>query len=330
MTADIRTGTLADLPSMVDLLMQDAAVRQARDPSLWRVSDNARHKIADAVTFAMSAENQPFRQQWLVAEHHGKLIGLAHSLRLPVPPVYAGKWGDPGLIMPETVVAEDAPDGTLEALLGAAEADLRASGARALLASVVCGDELISALRTMGYDPLTLYLSKSGLAPAPPHASVRLARESDIEGIVTRSAENRAVLNALDPFWSPHSEADARFGNWMRKSLTLSDRDMLVSGAVGVVDGYAVAQPASRLHFPPAHDIAATGFVDDYFHGQFAITDETTESHGAGDLLRAAEGALAARGTENVLVVCPAAWTSKIALLESMRYKTAMVWMIKR
>lgn len=327
MAAEIRTGSISDLPSMVDLLMQDARLRQARDPYLWRVADDAHERIAASVSFAMTAESQPFRQQWLVAEHRGRLVGLTHTLRLPVPPIYAGKWGDPGLILPETIVAEDAPEGTIRHLLRAAEADLRASGASFLLASIACGDELASALGEDGYTPLTLYLSKTGLTPLTALGTVRQAREADIGGIVTRSAENRAILHGLDPFWAPHTEADSRFGNWMNKSLGLSDRDMLVSGAEGAVDGYVVAQPASRLHFPPAHDTSATGFIDDYFHSQFAVADEIVESGDARMLLQAAEGALAARGVDTVLVVCPAAWTSKVSLLENMGYKTAMVWM---
>lgn len=332
MTAEIRTAAPADLPSMIDLLVQDAGRRQAHDPGLWRIAGDARQKVADAVAFAIAAENQPFRQQWLVAEQGGKLVGLAHTLRLPVPPIYAGEWGDPGLLQPETFVTDDASEGTLGALIDAAEDDLRASGASLLLASVICGDELISALRQKGYEPLTLYLSKSALAPAPAPArhSVRLAKESDIDGIVTRSAENRSVLHDLNPFWKPHPDADARFGNWMKKSLALTDRDMLLSGPEGTVTGYAVAQPASRLHFPPAQDISATGFIDDYFHRQFADPFGTAEDGEAMALLLSAESALAARGIGTTLVVCPAAWASKIALLESMGYKTAMVWMIRR
>ena len=330
MTAEIRAATLPDLPSMVELLMQDAERRQAHDSALWPLADDAGQKIADAVTFAMTAEKQPFRQQWLVAESDGKFVGIVHTARLPVPPIYAGDWGAPGLLMPETFVVPDAPEGTVEALLDAAETDLRSSGAALLLASFVCGDEWNSAFRERGYEPLTLYLSRSGLESAPRSAAVRAATERDIEGIVTRSAENRAILNKLDMFWAPHPEADARFGHWMRKTLALPDRDMMVSGPQDTLDGYVVAQPASRLHFPPAHDISATGVIDDFFHGQYADPAEMKEEGGAMALLRAAERAFAARNITTAFVVCPAAWTSKIALLESAGYRTAMVWMIKR
>lgn len=331
MTAGIRAATLHDLPSLADLLMQDAERRRAHDPALWAPADDARRKVADAVTFALTAEKQPFRQRWLVAEADGKLVGIIHTVRLPVPPIYAGKWGDPGLLMPETFVARDAPAGTPEALVDAAEADLRASGASLLLSSFVCGDAWSAAFRGRGYEPLTLYLSKSGLKSASQPAGVRTATDRDIGGIVARSAENRSVLRELDVFWTPHPEADARFGSWMKKSLMLPDRDMLVSGPRDALDGYVVAQPASRLHFPPAHDISAIGAVDDFFHRQYA--DPTRLLDGGASaraLLQAAEAAFVARGIMTAFVVCPAAWTSKVALLDDAGYKTAMVWMIKR
>lgn len=331
MTAEIRAATLPDLPLMVDLLMQDAERRQVHDPALWALSDDAHQKVAEAVTFALTAEKQPFRQKWLVAEADGKLVGIIHTARLPVPPIYAGKWGAPGLLMPEAFVTQDAPAGTPEALVHAAEADLRASGATLLLSSFVCGDAWNAALRVRGYEPLTLYLSKSGLSGASQPVGVRAATDQDVDGIVTRSAENRSILHGLDAFWMPHPEADGRFGTWMKKSLSLTDRDMLVSGPQDTLDGYVVAHPASRLHFPPAHDISATGVIDDFFHRQYADPTKIQEGGAAAQaLLQAAEASFAARGTKTAFVVCPAAWTSKIALLENAGYKTAMVWMIKR
>ncbi|NNE87871.1 MAG: hypothetical protein HKN27_07320 [Silicimonas sp.] len=113
------------------------------------------------------------------------------------------------------------------------------------------------------------------------------------------SAENRDILYDLNAFWKPHDEADARFENWMKRSLSLTDRDMFVSD--DTVDGYVISQPATPLHIPPAHD-----------------------------LLSAADSALKVRWREACIVVCPAAWTSKIALLEGAGYATAIVWYIKR
>lgn len=178
---------------------------------------------------------------------------------------------------------------------------------------------------------MTLYLSKSGLEDTVESSDVRRASEDDVEGIVIRSAEHRAILSELDEFWTTHAEANARFGSWMRKSLTLQDRDMLVAGSAGTLDGYVIAQPASRLHFPPAHDISATGVIDDFFHREYANPTQRQEGAAAASaLLQAAEASFAARGVTTAFVVCPAAWISKIAVLEEAGYRTAMVWMVKR
>jgi hypothetical protein len=110
----------------------------------------------------------------------------------------------------------------------------------------------------------------------------------------------------------------------------MADRDMLVTGGPGGLSGHAIAQPASRLHFPPAHDIAATGVIDDWFHADFADPVALRDAGGgAAGLLRAAEAAFARRGVRAALVVCPAAWASKRAVLEGAGYRTAMVWMIR-
>ena len=114
-----------------------------------------------------------------------------------------------------------------------------------------------------------------------------------------------------------------RFAAWMRRSLTLGDRDMLVMGPEGELSGYAIAQPASRLHFPPAHDMRGTGVIDDHYHRELADVETRDRGwSGATALLRPGVGA--------VFVVCPAGWRSKIAMLEAAGYETAMVWSIRR
>lgn len=331
MPVAIRPAQAADIPALAWLLLQDAQGRNTLDPALWALAPDAQTRITEALTFALTAENQPFRQHWLVAMDGDRLVGVIHAMHLPVPPIYAAQGGDPGLILPETFATPDAPDGTIAALVDAAEAALRAAGARLLLATSVSDDPLRQVLDQRGYNPVTLYLSKSGLAPVTPTASIRPATEGDIDAIVTLSARHRAILPTLSDFWAIHPDADARFGNWMRKSLTLPDRDMLVDGAPAALNGYAVAQPASRLHFPPAHDISATGVIDDFFHRQFA--DPARMDPGvlpSTPLIRGAETAFAQRGITTAFVVCPAAWTSKIAALEDAGYRTAMTWLMKR
>jgi len=331
MAAEIRVATPTDLPDMVDLLMRDADLRRAHDPGLWVLEGDAPAKIGEAVGSALTAPNPSLRQSWHIAEADGEPVGVLHSIRLPVPPIYAGRWGEPGLLMPECFVAPDAPPGTLDALIEAAEDDLRGGGAELLLASFVTGEALRLALQNRGYEPLTLYMSKSRLTGTAESPEVRAASDGDVDGIVALSARHRAVIHALDAFWTPHEDADGRFGNWMRTSLSLNDRDMLVAGSPGALTGYAIAQPASRLHFPPGHDIGAIGSIDDFFHRDYANPQSLEgDGRGATALLAAAEASLARRGYGTAFVVCPAAWPSKRTVLERAGYRPAMLWMIRR
>lgn len=319
------------MASLVELLMLDAQERQTEDAILWKMEDDAPAQIEKALTYALTAEQQPFQQFWYIAENGGQIRGVIHAMLLPVPPIYGSPFGEPGLILPDSFVAPDAPSGTVECLLAAAEDALHEAGARIKLASYVAGEDWRTAFEANGYEPLTLYLSRSDLGDQRMPAGIRQATEDDIPGIVARSAENRQILFDIDPFWEIHSEADQRFSAWMTRSLTLRDRDMMVLDPSEDLEGYIIAQPASRLHFPSAHDITATGVIDDYYHPELADqTTFTNGSTGATALLRAAEAAFANRGIGAAFVVCPAGWASKIKMLEEAVYETAMVWSIKR
>jgi hypothetical protein len=326
----IRAAREADIPSMTNLLLEDAGERRAGSPGLWGLAGDAGTRVGTALAAAIAGEGHGPRHAWLVAEVGGELVGMAHSLVLPVPPIYAGNWGDPGLLMPECFVTKTAPEGTMQALVEAAEADLRVVGVQLHLASGI-GLRQCAMLEQAGYRPITLYLAKSGLQAVPAAGAVRPAGVGDIAGIVALSAEHRRVIAALNArFWAPHPQADTRFDAWMRRSLTLEDRDMLVAGQSDALEGYAIAQPASRLHFPPAHDISATGILDDFFHRDFADPARLSDDgKGAGALLQAAEAAFARRGIGAAVVICPAAWPSKIEALEAHGYRTAITWMIK-
>lgn len=331
MSVTIRQASPGDLPQMIPLLVTDAEQRHARDPLFWAMAEKPSDRLERMLKAALMPADSTLRQQWLVAETDGRLLGLAHSVLVPVPPIYAGSQGPPGLLLEDCVVAEDAPPATHRQLIEAAERDLQEAGAKILLASSVSDGPLEAHYSEAGYVPLTLYLSKSGLGGWEGVAKVRPATADDVPGIVEQSARHRSVLAKLDRFWEPHAEADERFRNWMRRSLTLADRDMLVSVSAGRVDGYIIAQPATALHFPSAHDIRAVGVIDDYFHAAYADSSALSDEHqGAVDLLRQAEAAFCRRGIQAAMVVCPAAWRSKRAGLEMNGYTSAIKWLIKR
>lgn len=331
MTLTIRPADLADIDQVADLLLADAEERCAADPGLWRLDGNARDKTCSAIKSAMEAQKPPFRQQWLLAQAGGRLVGVAHSILLPVPPIYAGELGPPGLIMEDCFIAPGAPARTRQDLLKAAEADLIGAGALILLASSVKGGAWETEYANQGYAPLTMYFAKTGLTRQTPAAHVRHATEDDVPGIVAASAAHRHILDNLHPlFWKPHDDADARFGAWMKRSLTLEDRDMFVSDEEGGIRGYAISQPATPLHFPTPHDISGVGVIDDFFHEAAEDTRKLGASGpGAASLFFAAEAARARRGDHSVLVVCPAGWQSKIELLEKQGYHNAITWHIK-
>ncbi len=331
MSISIRPADIADLDEMVELLVADGEARQASDRTLWKMDAIAGDKVRSTVKAAMENERPPFRQQWLLAETDGRSVGVAHTILLPVPPIYAAELGAPGLLMEDCCLADDAPSGTAQALLDAAEADLVGAGARILLSSSAAGGMWEAEYGARDYEPLTLYLAKVGLRVPETFDGVRDATEDDLENIVRSSAENRRMLFDLDCFWKPHDDADARFGAWMRKSLTLTDRDMFVSETDSDFTGYVISHAVTSLHFPSPHDIGGVGVIDDFYHVDLA-DPATLRGGGAGAaaLLHAAEAALKVRGKGAALIVCPAAWTSKIAVLEAAGYRRAITWFIKR
>jgi hypothetical protein len=138
-----------------------------------------------------------------------------------------------------------------------------------------------------------------------------------VPGIVRLSAEHRRTLAEVNPrFWHIHPEADRRFDAWMRHSLTLKDRDMFVAAVAAEVQGYIIAQPCSPLLVPIAHEIAAIGIIDDFYDENFANVSALSSCGSSGeDLLAAAENAFARRAVDSAIVVCPAAWPSKVSLL---------------
>lgn len=331
MTLSIRPAAPADLDQISDLLLADAEARCAASPGLWKLDGDARDKTCSAIRSAMLAEKPPFRQQWLLAESGARVVGVTHSILLPVPPIYAGEFGPPGLIMEDCYVAPGAPSGTRHDLLKAAEADLIDAGALILLASSVPGGAWEGEYARQGFIPLTMYFAKTGLTRQGPTPHVRQAAEDDVPGIVAASATHRRILNDLHAlFWKPHTDADNRFGSWMKRSLTLGDRDMFVSDEDGRIRGYAISQPATPLHFPAPHDISGIGVIDDFFHD--ALKDPKALSASgpqAAALFSVAEAARARRGAHSVLVVCPARWQSKIKMLEHLGYRNAITWHIR-
>ena len=324
MPLSFRPAARNDIPQMVDLLLHDAQQRHAQNPHLWPIAADARTRIEAGIVL-----DNP-QTVWLLAEISDRIVGIAHAMIVTPPPIYEIVAGNPGLFFDDCFVADDAPPGTDEALLAATETALRAAGAAGMIASSPAAGAMRPIYERNGYEPVTLYMAKAGLSARELPATVRMATADDIPGLVARSAEHRRMLSHLnDRFWYIHPQADARFEMWMRYSLTLKDRDMFVAGAP--VHGYVIAQAIAPLLIPAAHDIKTIGVIDDFYDADCA--DEgaiANDGATAAALLSAAESALARRGYAAAFVVCPAAWTSKKALLERLGFRTAKLWMLKR
>ncbi|MCF6444854.1 hypothetical protein [Nereida sp. MMG025] len=131
----IRSAEIADIPALAALMVADAQRRAASGDVLWAVRADAADAVAAELTRAMMQEGGPIRHAWMVAHHNDVILGVVHSILLPVPPIYAGRFGPPGLVMQDSTVADGCDDTLQHALFAAAEADLIDAGARYLLAS---------------------------------------------------------------------------------------------------------------------------------------------------------------------------------------------------
>ena len=110
----------------------------------------------------------------------------------------------------------------------------------------------------------------------------------------------------------------------------MRDIKMVLAVCLLALPRLAIAQPITALHIPAGHDLAPVGTIDDFYATDFADAAVLADgARSAAELLAAAESAFARRGVQAALVVCPAAWTSKKALLEQHGYRTAKLWMLK-
>jgi predicted N-acetyltransferase YhbS len=332
MPPSIRPATPQDVPAIVALLTRGAQERRSLDPLLWRIAADAPAQIERAVGSTLTGSQSTQGELWFVAEHAEEIVGVTHAMLVPVPPIYDSSAGSPGLLLDDCFVSAEAPSEIAEALLVATEAALKTLGAPRLVASCPAAGSLRALYEREGYEPVTLYMVKHHFSSHALSYRVRPPRAEDVPGIVKRSTEHRRILANINPrFWHIHPEADSRFGAWMRRSLTLKDRDMIIATEAGEVHGYAIAQPVSALLVPAGHEIAAIGVVDDFYDEDFANTSVVSNRGLNGEaLLTATESAFARRAASSALIVCPAAWSSKVSLLERRGYRTAKLWMLRR
>lgn len=300
-----------DLPTLMPLLLAAAQARAELEPELWPLHPDAESRVRGALEREF---RQPERFAWFLAEQAGEAVGVVKAGLYPAPPVYqslvAGLTGDD---FHATVPEALAP------LLDAAEVFLAAGQAAVLAAACPAREtDRLQLLQERGYAPLTLWMTRPVDAAAHPPPTVRPASEADLPALVrlNRDAQERKRL-ANPRFWTPHPDAPSRFEGWMRHSLTLPDRDLLVNDAGEGVNGFVIAQPTG---LPPAHAAASVGTLDDLHSDDWATLPT---------LLEAAHQAFDRRGQQTIQAICPAAWTERVEALEASGFRTANLWLLR-
>lgn len=320
-TITTRRAGAADLATLVQARLTMARRRAALESEWWKLADDAGARTETALRRDLEHVE---RAAWFLAETRGEVWGTAQTLAVPAPPVY-NLGGLAGLI-DDVFVRNGAPSGTLDALLNAAEAFMRERETVVQVAACPAHDtRTLAALEARGYAPLTLYLVKTELKEEGGRSPARSATEEDLPDIVQMNREAQAHKQAAHGlFWRTHPEASARFEGWMRHTLSLPDRDLLVLDGPEALAGFVVAQPGQ---LPPAH-AGNVGLVDDvHARGFDPVRGGSEENMRA--LLRAAEAKFRERGVRAVIAICPAAWAAKRALLEDHGYRSGNVWLIR-
>lgn len=265
-------------------------------PSGSTLKPASRNAIAEHIRRDLDATQGQFG--WLVLEDGAAAIQIAV---IPPPPIYEG--GIVGVMLGHW----SAPGVPAERVLAAAETHFHERHVTKLIGAAPENGAMAPVLEKHGYRPTVHYMAKR-LTTTPPTNAVRLATETDVPALVAFNREARARLHEANPdFWLSHAEADARFGLWMKFSLTMRDRSMLMSDRG---PGFVIAQPASPIQLPTS------------------LAQEHAGTSGA-ELLAAAENDFVARGKTAALAICPKAWAAKKALLTRAGYTTNHLWFVK-
>ena len=103
MLPSIRPATPRDVPGIVALLTQAALERRSLDRLLWRPAADAQTRVEGAVGAALEGTEAPARELWLIAERSSPIAGVTHAITVPVPPIYDGAEGPPGIVSTRAV-----------------------------------------------------------------------------------------------------------------------------------------------------------------------------------------------------------------------------------
>lgn len=257
--------------------------------------------------------------EWILAEAEDNLT-VGRIAMIPAPPIYELK-GLAGVVLGTWPM-----EGTS---IGPFDRHLRDRGAAMLVIACPAHDDAKrSQLEALGYTATTHYMLKPSLTQQHATPNIRAAAEADIPALVAFNREARERLYEANPaFWKSHPDAEARFGFWMKMSLTMRDRTILVSEHNGQPCGFLITQPPSPIQIPITLDDAKIGVIDDFHAVSFGAS--LTARHdpaSASALLLIAEADFAKRGRTAAMAICPVAWHAKRGHLEEAGYKTQHTW----
>ena len=303
-------------------------LRKAQESDIPRIAaligaerNTALSNSAAAIEIQIKRDIETGQFEWLRAETSAG-ASAARIAVIPPPPIYDLKDGLAGIVLDAWQMT------SIESL----DRYLRDRGVAVLVMDCRADDTAKrSQLEALGYVATTHYMLKPSLAPKPAATAVRTASETDIPALVAFNREGRARLHEANPaFWTSHLDAEARFGFWMKMSLTMRDRAIFVSEHSGEPNGFLIAQPPSPIQVPIAFDETKIGVIDDFHCSSFGTSLKTAHDAGpAHDLLNAAEADFMKRGKSAAMAICPVAWTAKARLLDEAGYETHHTWFVK-
>lgn len=316
---DLHIASSEDVGTIMDLVLASLKPPANALPS-------SPQEIERRVRQVITTPNGAFH--WVIAKQQAD-VAVVSIAEIPAPPIYDLPGGHAAVTLGTWLSSEDLSTSTV---FDAVEEYKKSRGAAMLVTCLPRTDQETQAVaNSRNYRATTDFMLKTGLVSGPLQRGIRAASTDDIDHLVAFNEETRQRLHEANPqFWNSHPEARARFAFWMRMSLNMRDRQILVAMNEVEPTGFIIAQPASPIQVPLTLDDSRMGVIDDFHAMAFGSSLTKPSAHVDGrSLLAAAESELATHGKQEAIAICPSAWTAKQALLREAGYATLSTWFTK-
>lgn len=150
--------------------------------------------------------------------------------------------------------------------------------------------------------------------------SVRQATMDDVPACVALVEQARVTLETYEPrFWRRAENTAQLTGAWFGHLAAQSDTVFLVADDAKETVGFLIGRPQMS---PPVYDPGgATALIDD-----FCVRSPDRWAEAGAALLAEARDRLRAQGFAQIVVVCPAKDTEKMALMKAGELSIASTW----